>query len=62
MSDMMNWRNWADDVHKNISQKSKPKVRLSCTNCHHKTTKNQAKINNGYCFSCKHILKSYKSS
>jgi transcription initiation factor IIE alpha subunit len=58
MTDMPEWRAWADRANKDLIIKNKKNKSLyKCSNCTHRSTKNQAKNNNWDCTHCGSPLK-----
>lgn len=61
MTDMPEWRHWADIAHLNSLHQSQKhgKARFKCSNptCGHRTSEGLAKKNGWKCFSCKSDLK-----
>lgn len=61
MTDMPEFRRWADAAHRDSLRKRKASKPLyKCTICTHRTTRNQAKRNGGYCFHCKSPLRAHQ--
>lgn len=58
MSDMPEWRAWADREHAaSLRHGPKPKPLYRCTQCRNRATRNQAKRNDWMCTHCKAPLR-----